>query len=135
MNEIQLSKSLGLLSLLLGTAEVVAGRQIKRALGLPMPTSFVRAFGARELLSGFVALAHPDNKGPMGLRLAGDAVDLAVLGVALLPSNRQRHLAALAAAAVIGVTVLDFAAAAALRQRESRALATARRTRVKKILA
>ncbi len=135
MNEIQLSKGLGLFSLFLGTVELVAGKQIKQALGLPMPTSFVRAFGARELLSGFVALAHPDNAGPAGLRIAGDAADLAVLGVALLPSNRQRHLAALATAAVIGITVLDFAAAAALTHRETKALATAKRTRVKRILA
>ncbi len=135
MNEIQLSKGLGLFSLFLGTVQLVAGKQIKQALGLPMPTSFVQAFGARELLSGFVSLAHPDNKGPMGLRIAGDAADLAVLGVALLPSNRQRHLAALATAAVIGVTVLDFAAATALTRRETKALATARRTRVKRILA
>ena len=135
MNEIQLSKSLGLFSLALGAAELLYGRTIKRSLGLPMPTSFVRAFGAREMLSGFVALAHPDNAGPMGLRIAGDAVDLAVLGTALLPSNSRRHAAAFATIAVIGVTVLDFAAAAALAKRESGAIRTARRIRVKRIAA
>ena len=135
MNDIQMSKSLGLLSLALGTVQLLAGRQIKHALGLPMPTSVVQAFGARELLSGFVALAHPDNKGPMGLRLAGDAIDLAVLGAALLPGNRRRGAAALATIAVLGITVADCAVAAALRRREQQALATARRTRVKTILA
>lgn len=130
MNEIQMSKGLGLVSLVVGTVQVVAGRRLKHALGLPMPTSFVRAFGVRELLTGFAALAHPDDKGPMAVRIMGDAVDLAVLGVALLPGNRKRPAAAMATAAVVGLTVLDFIATAAQTQREHRALATARRTRI-----
>ncbi len=133
MNDIQLSKNLGLISLVLGTAELLYGRTIKRTLGLPMPSMFVRAFGAREVLSGFVALAHPDNAGPIGLRIAGDALDLAVLGTALLPSNRQRKAAALATIAVIGITVMDLAVGSALARRQARALQTARRTRVKQI--
>jgi hypothetical protein len=80
-------------------------------------------------------MAHPDKAGPIGTRIAGDALDLAILGTALLPVNRNRNLAALATIAVLGVTILDMAAATALAQRESRALATARRTRVKRIMA
>ena len=135
MNEIQLSKGLGLFSLALGAAELFYGRTIKRALGLPMPSSFVRAFGAREMLAGFTAIAHPDNAGPIGMRIAGDALDLAVLGVALLPSNKRRNAAALATIAVVGVTVMDFAVATALAKREGQALKTARRTRIKRITA
>ena len=135
MNDIQMSKTLGLVSLAIGTVQLFAGAQVKRALGLPMPTNFVRAFGARELLSGFVALAHPDNKGPAGLRIAGDAVDLAVLGAALLPGNRKRGAAALATIAVLGVTIADLAVGTALARREQKARAPARRTRVKTILA
>ncbi len=133
MNDIQLSKALGLFSLVLGGFELFKGRAITRTLGLPMPAIAVRAFGAREMLSGFVALAHPDNKGPMGLRTAGDAMDLAVLGVAMLPANRKRHNAALALMAMLSVTAIDIAATAALTRREHKALATARRTRVKRI--
>ena len=131
--DIQLAKFLGGFSLCLGALELFYGRKIKKALGLPVPSALIRAAGAREMLSGFIVLAHPDNVSPIALRIAGDAMDLAILGAALLPTNRKRQAATLATAAVIGVTLLDFAAAAALRQRDSQSLATARRTRVKQI--
>ena len=136
MNEIQLSKALGLVSIVIGAAELFAGRRLTKALGLPVPAEFVKyVLGPREIINGFVAIAHPDEAGPIGVRIAGDALDLAILGNALLPRNKMRHLAALATIAVIGVTVLDMAAATALARRETRALSTARRTRVKQILA
>ena len=136
MNDIQLSKMLGLTSIFIGASELFAARQLRNGLGLPVPINFVRWFlGPREIINGFVALAHPDNAGPIGLRVAGDALDLAILGNALLPRNRMRNMAALATIAVVGVTILDMAAATALARRETRAVATARRTRVKKLLA
>jgi hypothetical protein len=136
MNDIQMSKGLGLLSLAIGGAELFAGRRLTRALGLPVPSAFVKfVLGPREIVNGFVAMAHPDKAGPIGTRIAGDALDLAILGTALLPVNRKRNLAALATIAVVGVTILDMAAATALARRETKALATARRTRVKRILA
>ena len=135
MNEIQLSKLLGLTSVFIGAAELFAARQLRNGLGLPVPTNFVRWFlGPREIINGLVALAHPDNAGPIGLRVAGDALDLAILGNALLPRNRMRHMAALATVAVVGVTIMDMAGATALARRNGRAMATARRTRVKRIL-
>ena len=136
MNDIQMSKGLGLLSLAIGGAELFAGRRLKHALGLPIPSNFVKyVLGPREIINGFVAMAHPDKAGPVGTRILGDALDLAILGTALLPTNRRRNMAALATIAVVGVTILDLAAGAALARRETSALATARRTRVKRILA
>ena len=133
MNEdVQLSKALGAVSLLLGAAEVFAAPQIARMFGLPVPPAVIRAFGLREMASGFTVLAHPDDARPVGLRIAGDAMDLAVLGGALLaPGNRRRPATLFALAAVVGITLLDFGAAAALTRRSTKALATARRTRVR----
>ena len=91
--------------------------------------------GPRESVNGFGALAHPDDTGPIATRIAGDALDLAILGNALLRGNRMRHMAALATIAVVGVTALDLAAGAALAQRNTKALNTARRTRVKRVIA
>lgn len=124
---------MGMASLPIGAAELSYERTIKRRLGLPMPTSFMRAFGTCELLAGFTALAHPDRAGPMGMRVAGDAFDLAVLGVALLPGNRRRWMVALAMIGVMAMTVPDLAAAAGQARREAPTLRTARRTRVKVI--
>ena len=135
MNEIQFSKLLGLTSLVIGGVEVFAARRLTRALGLPVPEGFVRFFlGPREIVNGFVALAHPDDTGPIATRVAGDALDLALLANALIRRNGNRQWAVLATAAVIGVTALDVAASAALARRNTKALATARRTRVKQIL-
>ena len=130
-NDLKLSKLLGSVSLCLGAAEIVAGGRIARALRLGVPGWVVRLFGVREVASGFAVLAHPDEAAPVGLRLAGDALDLAVLGRALLPGTRTTRAAQVAAAAVLGVTALDLAAGVSLRRRRMRVLETARRTRIR----
>lgn len=71
MNDIELAKRLGRFSLALGTAELLAGRQIAGALCIGSPW-LVRICGAREVATG-----------PFWNRVAGDGLDLAGLGVAL----------------------------------------------------
>ena len=132
--DIRLSKVLGAFSLCLGAVELFAPRSITRMFGLAVPSAVIRAFGLREMASGFTVLAHPDDARPLGLRVAGDAMDLAVLGGALMaPGNQRRPATLLATAAVLCVTMLDLAATGALHRSSARALATARRTRVKRI--
>ena len=82
------------------------------------------------MLAGFTVLAHPDTVSPIALRIGGDAMDLAVLAAALTPANRNRNTAWIATLAVAGITLLDLATAAGLRRRATKALQTARRTRV-----
>ena len=129
--DIRLSKLLGIFSLGLGAAELLAGERINQKLRLGVPTWVVRAFGAREMVAGFAVLAHPDEAPPIGMRLAGDALDLAVLGRALLPGHKTTNAAIVATVAVLGVTALDLAAGVALRRRNTQALQTARRTRIR----
>ncbi len=107
----------------------MAAPAINRKLGLGLPDWIVRLFGAREVVSGFVVLAHPDEAPPIGIRLAGDALDLAVLSKALLPGRKVTNGAMLASIAVLGVTALDLAAGVSLRRRRAAALETAQRTR------
>ena len=131
-NDIKLSKALGGFSLCLGALEILAAPQIIRRLGLPVPAWVIQAFGVREVASGFTVLANPDKAPPLGLRFAGDALDLAVLGGALFArGNRQRPATLFATAAVAAVTLADLGAGIALRRSNARALETARRTRVK----
>lgn len=132
MNEIELSKSLGWFSLALGAVELVAGGRLSRALGLGQSDTLVRAFGAREIAAGAMILAHPDAATPVWSRVAGDALDLAVLGSALRTADGRRKPAAVfATLAVVGVTVIDVVCACALAGRQERALLTAERTRVR----
>ena len=128
-NDIKLSKLLGSISLCLGAVELLAPQRINRKLGLGLPNWLIRVFGAREVASGFVVLAHPDEAPPIGVRLAGDALDLAVLSKALLPGQKVTNGAIFATLAVLGVTALDLAAGVSLRRRNTAVLETARRTR------
>jgi len=111
---------------------LVFGRSMNRTLGLGQSPALVRAFGAREVATGVAVLMYPDMAAPIWLRVAGDALDLAVLARALSTRSRRREATVLSMFAVLGVTALDVMTAASLSQRHSRALATARRTRVQR---
>ena len=128
MNDIQLSKFLGWFSLGLGALELVASRRITTMLGVANPT-LVQAFGARGIAAGLMILSKPDTAMPVWSRVAGDAMDVAVLATGLRFSNRQWRGAAAAMLFVLGAAALDVAVASALSQREQKALHTARRTR------
>lgn len=132
MNDIQAAKALGLFSLGLGAIEIILGRRVNRDLGLELTPGAVRAFGAREIVSGSLVLLFPDKAAPMWIRVAGDVLDLAVLSRALSPGHPRRQAALVAMLAVVGVTILDVATASALTKRHTRALSTARRTRVQR---
>ncbi len=132
MNSIQLGKFLGWFSLGLGLAEMAAPRRLTRGLGLPVSPAVVRLFGMREVGAGLAVLTYPGSPGPVWARVGGDALDLAVLAAALgQGGRRQRNRALLSTMAVLGVTALDIACAAALTRRQTRAAQTARRTRIR----
>jgi uncharacterized membrane protein len=74
--------------------------------------TLMRAVGARELGAGTGILGRPRPAGWLWARVAGDAMDLALLGAALgSRRNTQRRVLA-AAAAVAGITALDLYASA-----------------------
>lgn len=100
------ANGLGWFSLALGLTEIVAGGPLARALGVKS-TKLVRAFGVREIAAGAGVLLL-GRKGPgMIARIAGDILDVGVLGSALRPSNPKRWNAALAMMAVAPVIALD----------------------------
>ncbi len=132
MNDIEVAKLLGWFSLGLGGLEMVAGGALRRNLGLALPPGTVQAFGAREIGSGALVLSQPGKAGPLWIRTAGDALDIAALAAATLrPGNRRRAASGLALLAVLGVTALDVMTAVALQRRQGRALQVARAGRVR----
>lgn len=135
MNDIQTAKFLGYFSIGLGLVELVAARRLTTILGLPIPSAVIRGFGAREVAAGIGVLTYPDSPAPMWTRVGGDVLDIAVLASGLGRDNRNRSVAIGATLAVLAITALDVACAAALQQREGRALKTAQRTRVRRIAA
>jgi uncharacterized membrane protein len=106
----RLSRRLGWLSIALGTVELLAPGLLARAVGTrgSRPARVVsRALGVRELTSGIGILTTPRPTTWLSSRVAGDVMDLGLLLTALVsPSARRSRLLA-AAAAVVGVAVLD----------------------------
>src|SRR5688572_1368806 len=109
----RLARTLGLFSVGLGLSQILAPRGVARAIGLEdddRNRKTMLALGVREMATG-IGLLTRSRPAPFAWgRVAGDALDLAVLGKALI-SNRsgQRRVAAVTAA-VVGVTILDIVA-------------------------
>jgi uncharacterized membrane protein len=113
----QLAVGLGLFSVGLGLAEILAPGAIARLAGLPREhraNGTVRAMGLRELANGLVILSRPDAPVPMWGRVAGDVADLALLSRVAMAPGAHRGRTAAATAAVLGISVLDAFCAARL---------------------
>jgi hypothetical protein len=108
--DMKLAKGLAWFSIGLGLTEIAAPRWLGRTIGVGAEKSGVlRAMGVREVLTGIEVLRNP----VVGLwgRVAGDVVDLSLLGKALTSDNSDRPRVAGATGAVLGVGVLDLVSA------------------------
>lgn len=128
-----LARGLGWFSIGLGLTELLAGGKLARSIGIPRWDPVIRVFGARELATGVGILAQRRERGRrswLWARVAGDALDLALLGWALLrPGNTKRPAAAAATTSVAAVTALDVACGSGVPRpfgRVARGLALAR---------
>ncbi|HEV7813552.1 MAG TPA: SRPBCC family protein [Janthinobacterium sp.] len=118
----QLATALGWLSIGIGVAHLLAPRAVARATGMPASPLLVRAIGLREMACGVGMLNQRTAPAWRWSRVAGDAMDLALLGAsARAPDSRGGRLAA-TAAVVAGVTALDLVSS----RRASAAAGTAR---------
>lgn len=115
MNAPSLSRGLGFFSLGLGLAELLAPRQLARALGLAETHDpLLRSLGARELASGLALLSGLRTKEAMWSRVAGDAMDLGLMTAALASPRTDRRKLTVGMLAVAGVTALDIYTSVAL---------------------
>jgi uncharacterized membrane protein len=103
----QLAKALGWFSIGLGIAQVLAPRGVSRLIGTQQHPRLLRALGAREIVNGIGILRQRQSSSWLWTRVAGDAMDLALLGVAARSPQNQRRRLNLATAAVAGVAALD----------------------------
>jgi hypothetical protein len=112
-----LPRTLGWASLGIGMAELLAPRTIARWLGVdPGRSGLLRALGVREVGHGVDLLAHRDPAPGIHARVAGDALDGALLGVAATRTRNPGGFAALSAA-VLGIVALDLLCAVRLHAR------------------
>jgi hypothetical protein len=120
-----LATALGWFSIALGVAQLVAPDAVARLIGVrddDRTCNTMRALGAREVSAGLGLLSVSQPAGWAWSRVAGDAMDLALLGKALAEPSSDRSRTAVATAAVLGVTALDVMCASELSR--SRASAT-----------
>lgn len=121
----RLAKGLGWFGIALGIVQLVAPRRIARGLGMRGQEGLVRACGAREVASGMMCLSI-DRPAGAATRVAGDAMDIALLMRAMHWRNPQRGNVAMALVAVLGITMLDIAAGSGLALRHRRGGSAAR---------
>ena len=106
------ARGLGIFSAGLGLVQLVAPRQFARAVGAPdRAETIARMVGIRELAVAPPLLARRRPVSWTVLRVAGDAMDLAMLGMLVAGRHRDgrasRRRALAATAAVAGITVID----------------------------
>jgi uncharacterized membrane protein len=105
---------LGALSLGLGAVQVLVPAPVSRVLGLdatPRTTSTMRAVGAQELGLGAGLLSGRATAAMLWSRFAGDLAHLGMLASALRDPKHERRRLLTGIAAVVGVAVVDLAAA------------------------
>lgn len=107
----RLVKGLGWFSIGLGIAQLLAPRMVARAAGVNHHPILLRAVGVREIASGTGILRRPGQGGWLWSRVAGDAMDLALLGIAAKTAGqsrgRRRRITA-ATVAVAGIAMFDL---------------------------
>lgn len=109
-----LARGLGLFSVGIGLAEIAAPAGVARLIGVGddrIIRGLLRVMGARELAAGVGVLSGRRPSTWLWGRVAGDALDLALLGAAFGGSRNRRARLAVATAAVAGVTAMDVLAA------------------------
>jgi len=114
MNDLQVAKGLGVFSVALGLTQLAAPNWLGLTTGGRMHPTLTRVWGARELASGIGVLSGRKPAAALWARVAGDIIDLGLLGVALVKSSRRARLA-LSLGAVLGVTLMDILYARRLR--------------------
>lgn len=124
INDERLARGLGWFSIGLGLVEVAAPRTIAKLLGVRHDhRMLLRGMGLREIATGIGILAQRTPVESVWARVAGDAVDLALLTAALTSPQAKSGRLAAAAAAVGGITFVDVVCA----QQLSRGRADVRR--------
>lgn len=107
------ARALGWFSLVLGIAQLAAPRAVERLVGIPdtrRRRALMRIVGVRELAAAAGIFTRPKPAGWLWARVAGDVMDLGLLGAATRADGARRGRIAGAMAAVAGVTGPDVAA-------------------------
>jgi uncharacterized membrane protein len=111
----KLANFLGFFSIGLGLAQVAMPGVISRVCGIEdaddRQRTLMRFMGLREISHGVAILSNQQPTKAVWARVAGDALDLAMLGKALINPDNDRAATIFATANVLAVTALDISCA------------------------
>jgi uncharacterized membrane protein len=102
-----IARSLGWFSIGLGLAEVIAPAELSKLIGIQKRPGLLRVFGIREIAAGLAIFTQHNPAEAVWARVAGDAIDLAFLGIAFTSNKTDKERLAIATASVEAVTALD----------------------------
>lgn len=111
MDANRLSRGLGWFSVGLGLKELSFSEQICQVLGVRGREGLVRALGVREVLTGMGLLMQRNPSRWLWGRVAGNAIDLTLLGAALRRPGPGHFWRLATTVVVAGATVVDLLAA------------------------
>jgi len=97
---------LGWFSIGLGAVETAAPGAVARFLGIAPRDRLIRSMGLREITAGIGILTRERPSRWVWSRVAGDVMDLAMLGAAV-PASQRRDRVGISLAVVTGIMVLD----------------------------
>jgi len=112
-----LANFLGMFSIGLGLAQMLAPEGMSKIVGVKDAEGnrgLMRALGAREFSHGVAILSRQQPEKAVWSRVAGDALDLALLGKVMANPDNSRGRALFATANVLAVTALDVMCARTL---------------------
>jgi uncharacterized membrane protein len=105
-----LAKALGWFSIGLGVAQIIAPGRLAQLIGADdngKSRATMRAVGVREIAAGIGLLSQPRPAEWAWGRVAGDAMDIALVSNILTSDDNGRRRAAATLVAVLGITALD----------------------------
>jgi uncharacterized membrane protein len=105
--EQRFAQALGWFSIALGLAQVIAPSKVSKLVGVDKQSTLMRTIGTREIVTGVCILTQPKPGPWLWGRVAGDMMDLTLLGLAMRSRRTKRVKVLAAASVVLGVTVLD----------------------------
>jgi hypothetical protein len=111
MKRERLPWALGWMSVGVGLTELTFPERLCRVLGVPGRSGLMRVLGVREIATGLGLLLQPRRQW-VWARVAGDAVDLALLAGTFGRPRANRVWQGLITAAVAGATLVDILVAA-----------------------
>jgi hypothetical protein len=106
--EERVAKALGIFSLGLGVAQLIAPNGLSRLIGVGNAGRLMQGLGAREIASGVGILKNERPAGWLWSRVGGDVMDLALLGAALKNAGSEKRKVAAAAVLVGGIAIFDL---------------------------